>query len=98
MMVAEESNEQIEIRRLREQLLEIRSDQIKEILSLVKEHGATLSALSNDMTEIRVRTESLSPMIMRIEVLERFKWQAFAWAGMIGSVAAFVGWMFPRGH
>ena len=97
-MVAEESNEQIEIRRLREQLLEIRSDQIKEILSLVKEHGTMFTRLSIDMTEIKVRTESLSPMIMRIEVLERFKWQAFAWAGMIGSVAAFVGWMFPRGH
>jgi hypothetical protein len=85
-----------ENRRLRTQLFEMRSDQIKEILQLVKDHGATLSALSTDMAEVKIRTETLSPLNARMNAMEQFQWKLLALASGIGMVFAFLGWMFPR--
>lgn len=97
-MVAEDTAEQAEIRRLREQLLEMRSDQIREILGLVKDHGKTLTELSVDMTTVKLRTEALSPLTTRMDTLERFQWKLAGMVGTISLIAAFIGWMFPRGH
>jgi transposase len=100
-MVAEDSAEQAEIRRLREQLLEMRSDQIKEILRLVQSHGETLCSMQVDMAEVKLRTETLSPLTTRMDALEQFRWKALGWGtamGAVGTLAAVIGWMFPRGH
>jgi len=99
-MVMEDSAEQAEIRRLREQLLEMRGDQIKEILKLVTSHGETLTTMMVDMALVKERTEMLSPLSTRMAALEQFKWKVIGWSGAmgaLGTLAAIIGWWFPRG-
>ena len=99
-MNMEDSAEQAEIRRLREQLLEMRGDQIKEILKLVTSHGETLTTMMVDMALVKERTEMLSPLSTRMAALEQFKWKVIGWSGAMGAagtLAAIIGWWFPRG-
>jgi hypothetical protein len=94
----EESVAQEEVQRLRAQLYEMRSSQIDSILNLVTDHGKTLSTLSTDVAIVKERTETLSPLNDRMNVMERFQWKLLALAGAMGTLAAFLGWMFPRGR
>jgi hypothetical protein len=94
----EESVAQEEVQRLRAQLYEMRSSQIDSILNLVTDHGKTLSTLSTDVAIVKERTETLSPLNDRMNVMERFQWKLLALAAAMGTLAAFLGWMFPRGR
>ena len=94
----EDSATQEENKRLRTQLYEMRSGQIDSILRLVTTHGETLQILMVDVALVKERTEMLSPLNARMDVLEKFQWKAAAIAGAIGSTAAILGWMFPRSH
>jgi hypothetical protein len=92
----DDSVAQDEVRRLKAELYELRSDQINSILLEVRKHGDTLAVLSTDVALVKERTEMLSPLNTRLVALEQWRWKVIGWCGAISTVAAFIGWLFPR--